>query len=37
MLKTLPLKKAKKISVQPKNETLFAILNYSKSVSVTRF
>lgn len=31
MLKTLPLKKAKKTNVTPTNETLFAILNYSKS------
>jgi hypothetical protein len=31
MLKTLPLKKAKKTNVNPSKETLFAILNYSKS------
>lgn len=31
MLKSLPLKKVKKTNVLPKSETLFAILNYSKS------
>lgn len=31
MLKTLPLKKAKKTNVTPSPETLFAILNHSKS------
>lgn len=33
MLKTLPLKNLKKINVSPKSETIFSILNYSKSVT----
>jgi hypothetical protein len=34
MLKTLPLKIAKKNELQPKTETIFALLNYSKSTNV---
>jgi hypothetical protein len=33
MLKTLPQKSKKSSHLEPKDQTLFAILNYSKSIS----